>query len=93
LTLITHERILPLAPKNQWSAGLSWFEMAGVPDNGPVIVGVTWFLTLLCGAFLALRIYAKVSRKQGLWWDDHILILSWVRFPPSTSAFPKYFLI
>ncbi|KAJ4333205.1 hypothetical protein N0V95_009486 [Ascochyta clinopodiicola] len=50
----------------------------GVPDNGPLIVGITWWLTLLCGGFLALRIYAKMSRRQGLWWDDHILITSWV---------------
>jgi hypothetical protein len=50
----------------------------GVPDNGPLIVGVTWWLTFFCGGFLGLRIYAKLSRKQGLWWDDHILIISWV---------------
>ncbi|KAF2854266.1 hypothetical protein T440DRAFT_271686 [Plenodomus tracheiphilus IPT5] len=49
----------------------------GVPDNGLVIVGITWWLTFLCGAFLGLRIYAKLSRKQKLWWDDHILIVSW----------------
>lgn len=28
---------------------------------------------------MGLRLYAKLSRKQGLWWDDHILITSWVR--------------
>ncbi|KAH9872873.1 hypothetical protein J1614_005267 [Plenodomus biglobosus] len=50
----------------------------GVPDNGPVIVGITWWLTFFCGAFLSLRIYAKLSRKQKLWWDDYILIVSWV---------------
>ncbi|KAF1837910.1 hypothetical protein BDW02DRAFT_490550 [Decorospora gaudefroyi] len=50
----------------------------GVPDNGPVIVGVTWWLTSFCGVFLVLRIYAKVSRKQALWRDDYILILSWL---------------
>ena len=49
-----------------------------VPDHGPLIVGVTWGLTALSGAFLGLRLYAKLSRKQGLWWDDHILIFSWV---------------
>lgn len=49
-----------------------------VPDNGPLIVGITWMLTFLCGGFLGLRIYAKLSRRQGLWWDDHILIASWV---------------
>jgi hypothetical protein len=49
-----------------------------VPDNGPVIAGVTWMLTVLSGGFLAVRFYAKISRKQGLWWDDHILTISWV---------------
>jgi hypothetical protein len=50
----------------------------GVPDNGPVLSGVTWWLLVFCGVFLGLRIYAKLSRKQGLWWDDHLLITSWV---------------
>lgn len=50
----------------------------GVPDNGPLIVGITWWLTILCGGFLALRLYAKKSRGQGLWWDDHILVASWI---------------
>jgi hypothetical protein len=49
-----------------------------VPDNGPVIASTTWVLTLLCGAFLGLRVYAKLSRKQRLWWDDYVLIVSWV---------------
>jgi hypothetical protein len=58
----------------------------GVPDNGPLIVGATWALTLLAGVFLGLRLYAKLSRKQGLWWDDHILIVSWVRRLLNNSA-------
>ncbi|EOA89242.1 hypothetical protein ACJQWK_09309 [Exserohilum turcicum] len=49
-----------------------------VPDHGPLIVAVTWALTALSGGFLGLRIYAKLSRKQGLWWDDHILLSAWV---------------
>ncbi|PBP21120.1 hypothetical protein BUE80_DR008007 [Diplocarpon rosae] len=34
--------------------------------------------TLFAGAFLflALRIYSKVSRRNGLWYDDHILIFT-----------------
>ncbi|KAF2680126.1 hypothetical protein K458DRAFT_393099 [Lentithecium fluviatile CBS 122367] len=48
-----------------------------VEDNGPIIVGVTWFLCFFSGTFLVLRLYAKISRRQGLWWDDHILIFSW----------------
>jgi hypothetical protein len=63
------------------SAVLHLALIMGVPDNGPVIAATTWSLTLLCGTFLGLRIYAKVSRKQSLWWDDHILIISWVSSP------------
>jgi hypothetical protein len=54
-----------------------------VNDNGPLIVGVSWFLCWFSGGFLALRLYAKISRRQHLWWDDHILIFSWVSFFPS----------
>ena len=48
------------------------------PDNGSVIVGVSWWLCFLCGVFLALRVYAKLSGGQRLWWDDYTLIASWV---------------
>lgn len=62
-------------------------EDMAVPDNGPVIAGVTWFLCLFSGGFLALRLYAKISRKQGLWWDDHILIFAWVKSTIKSISF------
>lgn len=70
----------------------------GVPDNGPLIVGVTWWLTFFSGGFLGLRIYAKVTRRQGLWWDDWILIASWVSNtsplqPPCTDISQGFLLI
>jgi hypothetical protein len=57
----------------------------GLDDNGPMLVGVTWGLTFLCGGFLGLRIYAKLSRRQRLWWDDHILITAWVSLDPTLA--------
>ncbi|OHE99031.1 hypothetical protein CORC01_05721 [Colletotrichum orchidophilum] len=51
--------------------------MAAIESNGPVLAGVSWFLCFFCGAFLALRIYAKLSRGQKLWWDDFIFLFSW----------------
>ncbi|TDZ18289.1 hypothetical protein Cob_v008990 [Colletotrichum orbiculare MAFF 240422] len=51
--------------------------MAQIESRGPLIGGVTWFLCFFCGVFLALRVYAKLSRHQKLWWDDWILIFSW----------------
>lgn len=42
--------------------------------------------TLFAGAsvFLGLRIWCKYTRRNGLWYDDYVLILSWV----STSVGP-----
>ncbi|KAK0101728.1 hypothetical protein ONS95_006883 [Cadophora gregata] len=36
--------------------------------------------TLFTGAtvFLGLRLYCKLSRRTGLWYDDYVLILSWL---------------
>ncbi|CAO2651838.1 Nn.00g001210.m01.CDS01 [Neocucurbitaria sp. VM-36] len=36
--------------------------------------------TLFAGAsvFLALRVWIKTTRGHGLWWDDHILLVSWM---------------
>ncbi len=45
---------------------------------------VFWILTSLATIFLALRVYCKFLRGRKLWWDDHFLIASWVRWqdPP-----------
>lgn len=48
-------------------------------NYGPQISFTIWFLAALSSLFLALRIYCKALRKRGLWWDDHVLIASWVR--------------
>lgn len=37
-----------------------------------------WFLTALAALFLGLRIYCKKYRGRGLWWDDYVLVISWV---------------
>jgi hypothetical protein len=48
-------------------------------NYGPQINFTIWLLTALSAIFLALRVYCKFLRHRGLWWDDHILIASWVR--------------
>ncbi|TGJ83679.1 hypothetical protein E0Z10_g5056 [Xylaria hypoxylon] len=45
---------------------------------GVVLNSVNWTLTVLAAVFLSLRVYCKLSRSRGLWWDDYILITSWV---------------
>jgi hypothetical protein len=50
-------------------------------DFGPQINFTLWLLTALSAAFLSLRVYCKFLRHRGLWWDDHLLIASWVSLP------------
>ncbi len=51
------------------------------PDLGPQLNAVFWILTTLSLLFLSLRIYCKVYRGRYLWWDDYVLIASWVWLP------------
>ncbi|KAK3346864.1 hypothetical protein B0T25DRAFT_613518 [Lasiosphaeria hispida] len=55
-------------------------------DYGPQVNFTIWFLTALSAAFLALRVYCKFLRHRGLWWDDHVLIGSWVSVLPLISS-------
>lgn len=36
--------------------------------------------TLFAGAtvLLSLRLWAKITRRHGVWWDDYILLATWV---------------
>jgi hypothetical protein len=45
---------------------------------GNKIEAVCWPLLAVAGIFLGLRVYTKIARHRGLWWDDHLLIASWV---------------
>ncbi|KAL2268280.1 hypothetical protein VTJ83DRAFT_3126 [Remersonia thermophila] len=47
-------------------------------DLGPQVNFTIWLLTSLSSALLALRIYCKLLRHRGLWWDDHFLIAAWL---------------
>ncbi|OLN81960.1 hypothetical protein CCHL11_08634 [Colletotrichum chlorophyti] len=47
-------------------------------DYGPTINAVIWSQVILSLVFLCLRVYCKFKKRSGLWWDDHVLIASWV---------------
>ena len=56
-------------------------------DDKPVIAYVNpsvelnaglWTLFAAATTFLGLRLWSKVKQRHGLWYDDHILITSWV---------------
>jgi hypothetical protein len=49
-----------------------------VEDQGTEIVVSIWVLQTLATVFLALRIGCKIHSRRSLWWDDYILVLSWV---------------
>ena len=68
----------PPSNRTSASAGSSPFKVTQMEDYGPQVNFTIWLLTALSAAFLALRVYCKFLRHRGLWWDDHILIASWV---------------
>ncbi|RMZ70468.1 integral membrane [Pyrenophora seminiperda CCB06] len=37
-----------------------------------------WSLFAGASLFLALRIWIKITRRHGLWWDDYILLVAWM---------------
>jgi hypothetical protein len=47
---------------------------------GRIIIAETAALIVLSALFLGLRLYCKVIRRRGFWWDDHVLVASWVSF-------------
>ncbi|GAB1309823.1 Rhodopsin domain-containing protein [Madurella fahalii] len=62
----------PLAPTPE--------QLASLPhDNaGPKLNAIVWSLTAISGAVLGLRIYCRLLRRKGLWWDDVFLIAAWI---------------
>ncbi|KAF4455731.1 hypothetical protein F53441_1930 [Fusarium austroafricanum] len=37
-----------------------------------------WSLFVGASIFLGLRLYVKITRRHGMWYDDYILIVSWI---------------
>ena len=50
----------------------------GYYDPQKELNGGLWSLWAGATAFLGLRIWIKLTRRHGLWWDDYILLASWV---------------
>ncbi len=53
-------------------------EQDGAENLGPYLNRVIWSLAALSTLFVGLRVYCKLLRRKQLWWDDHVLIASWV---------------
>lgn len=54
--------------------------MPEYPSLGVTIIAISVSLTILSAVFLGLRLYCKVVRHRGFWWDDYVLIAAWVSF-------------
>ncbi|KAI9147200.1 Satratoxin biosynthesis SC2 cluster protein [Paramyrothecium foliicola] len=57
--------------------------MAG--NGGTRLIASCWSLAVTSGILMALRIYCKVWRSRGLWYDDHLLMASWVSLAIAVS--------
>lgn len=55
-------------------------EFAALPHGSDAtrFLVVAWLLIALSAFVLVLRLYCKFHRHNRLWWDDHILVASWV---------------
>lgn len=47
-------------------------------DYGPRLTATTWSLTACAALFLGMRLLSKLWRSRSVWWDDYVLIASWV---------------
>ncbi|KAK3313244.1 hypothetical protein B0H66DRAFT_484600 [Apodospora peruviana] len=72
------ETALSSTQTNRTGSNPNPFKVKKQEDYGPQINFTIWLLTALSAAFLALRVYCKFLRHRGLWWDDHVLIGSWL---------------
>ncbi|UPK98386.1 hypothetical protein LCI18_009321 [Fusarium solani-melongenae] len=61
--------------------------MAGIDaeERGTRLLAACWALAAASAILLFLRIYCKLWRGRGLWWDDHFLIISWVSLAIAVS--------
>ncbi|KAK4187673.1 hypothetical protein QBC35DRAFT_434621, partial [Podospora australis] len=51
-----------------------------IPNLGPATISVVWSFLAVSTVFLVLRLYCKIWRSRGLWWDDYVLAVAWLSF-------------
>lgn len=55
-------------------------------DLGPVVIGMCWAMTIMTALFLGTRLYVKFTTHRGMWWDDHLLLMSWFMLVAFSSS-------
>lgn len=81
------------SPDGYCGRRLAGLETGPIPNRGPETSAGLWILVSFSTAFLAARLYLKMYRLKGLWWDDYILVLAWVCLSlpfPSSPRLPWF---
>ncbi|KAK4150505.1 hypothetical protein C8A00DRAFT_46131 [Chaetomidium leptoderma] len=55
---------------------LAGLETGPIPNIGPGASAAIWPLVAISTTFLVLRIYCKIWRSRGIWWDDLTMFLT-----------------
>ncbi|RDW73466.1 hypothetical protein BP6252_07373 [Coleophoma cylindrospora] len=55
------------------------------------VIASIWAMLIVTTMFLVLRLYCRAIRTRTLWWDDYLLIASWVFLLASTSLLTRVF--
>jgi hypothetical protein len=61
-----------IEPRNHDKTGHGY-----VDPSVPLNLGL-WILFAGASFFLALRLWIKITRRHGMWYDDWILVVCWV---------------
>ncbi|KAI1841757.1 hypothetical protein JX265_007139 [Neoarthrinium moseri] len=54
-------------------------------DRSSRLLASCWSLVAASAIFLTLRVYCKLWRGRGLWWDDHLMIVAWLALAIAVS--------
>ncbi|KAH9909974.1 hypothetical protein F4778DRAFT_775883 [Xylariomycetidae sp. FL2044] len=63
--------------------------MADFESTGPLMASAMWPITFFCALFLGLRLYIKIDFGSRWWWDDYVLLFSWICLLIQTSLVQK----
>jgi len=59
------------------------------PDRGPAVLAVTTTTLVTASVFVGLRLVSRIAIVKNVTWDDHFIVLAWVRFLVPVVAFRK----
>jgi len=51
--------------------------------RAPQIIIVVWSTLVLSGVLIVLKLLARARKRLRWWWDDYMMVLSWVSKLPS----------